>query len=475
MKLFSDKRYLLVLVIFLCLYLDFVLLTIVIPIFPSHLKKMGISGEEVGLLFSAKAILQIAANPVMGYITDKVGSKLPLMFSMAVLGVSTLTFAFGINHYWILLAARSVQGVASSGCMSAGMAYLALEFPYDKERGTVMGFVMSGIGIGVLTGPLLGSQLFALGGIQLPFFVVAGAVAFNVVLQVTYNVFYAGKPQRQKRQRTEQTSLLAGGYDSSDDYDEEEAAERPKEVPMKGILTLASDPFIILMVAAQVVANSVIAMLEPVVPMWLASEFGIKPSGTGLAWMALTIAYAFFNFIVGRFGHVIGRTTVMTIGMFGLGCIVPVLPLCTNIIQVVACLAGVGTFLSTVSVSTMPVLSLLVETRHSEKLFGSVYALSDVAVSLGFIFGPLLGTYLYETFNLWVVTLAFGGAAVLFAPFLMLMRWVNKDLEKHSKKKELQQQQRQTDTHNSMLIIQDGETHPRTTTATEQPSQKTKF
>lgn len=77
-----------------------------------------------------------------------------------------------------------MSGIASSGCMSAGMAYLASVFPDDKERGTAMGkgesgrgqkrrreiimtsvvlcfsgFVMSGIGIGVLTGPLLGSQL----------------------------------------------------------------------------------------------------------------------------------------------------------------------------------------------------------------------------------------------------------------------------------------------------------------------------
>lgn len=84
-----------------------------------------------------------------------------------------------------------------------------------------------------------------------------------------------------------------------------------------------------------------------------------------------------------------------------------------------------------------------------------------VRISLSFSFPVLL----------YCVPVGFGAAAVIFAPFLILMRCVNKDLEKHSKEKN----EKKSDVHNSMIVlnVQDGETTP--TSAFEQPSQKTHF
>lgn len=103
-----------VLIVLLGLLSDFMLLTIIIPFVPQLLSTPPPAGAGVysttmiGLLFSAKPIVQILANPFAGLLTDRVGPRRPLLGAVAVLAASTVCFAEG-RSYALLFAARAVQ------------------------------------------------------------------------------------------------------------------------------------------------------------------------------------------------------------------------------------------------------------------------------------------------------------------------------------------------------------------------------
>ena len=115
---------------------------------------------EVGFLLASKAIVQLLANPFIGFLTDKIGYKIPMVSGFLIMFISTIVFAFGPNYYWLLFA-RSFQGIGSSCASVAGMAVLAQSFPDYNERGNVMGIAISGgIALGVLIGPTFGGFMY---------------------------------------------------------------------------------------------------------------------------------------------------------------------------------------------------------------------------------------------------------------------------------------------------------------------------
>ena len=100
------------------------LTTVVVPILPPLLSKQGVSDNAVFMLFASKALVQILFNPMIGAMIDKRGPLRPVLWSLAVLAASTLSFALALVAYtaghlggWplytALLLSRGVQGVAS--------------------------------------------------------------------------------------------------------------------------------------------------------------------------------------------------------------------------------------------------------------------------------------------------------------------------------------------------------------------------
>ena len=63
-------------------------------------------------------------NPISGYIIDRIGYDLPMMFGLIVMFFSTLIFAVG-KSYSVLFMARSLQGVGSAFADTGGLSMIA--------------------------------------------------------------------------------------------------------------------------------------------------------------------------------------------------------------------------------------------------------------------------------------------------------------------------------------------------------------
>ena len=123
---------------------------------PIHTFRVGDSW--IGVLFSAKAIVQIVASPLTAKIVGRAGCRVVSSFSCGVLVVSTAVYASSGSNYWLALAARAVQGVGSSGILVAGQTGLSRTFGLAGKEGTLFSTATLGYAVGVLLGPTIGAN-----------------------------------------------------------------------------------------------------------------------------------------------------------------------------------------------------------------------------------------------------------------------------------------------------------------------------
>src|SRR6202042_2216177 len=139
----------------------------------------GVSAFVATLLGSVYSLMQFLFVPVWGRVSDRVGRRPVLLWSiagtsltMAGLGVS---LAWGSSVAW-LFAARIFGGIATANLGTAS-AYIAdITKPEDRAKG--MGLIGAAFGLGFILGPGLGGGLsrIAIGGRHgaVPCFVAAG-------------------------------------------------------------------------------------------------------------------------------------------------------------------------------------------------------------------------------------------------------------------------------------------------------------
>src|SRR5438093_9583164 len=160
-------------------FTDILAYSIAIPVLPDLSRKLGASPTTIGLLFASFGVTLLTVSIPMGAMSDRIGRKGPLVAGLVALAAATLLFAFADSLPW-LFAARLVQGAADAVTWVVGFALIADLYGPD-ERGRVMGMVMSGTGFALMVGPTLGGWLYEIGGIRLPFIVVAGLAGLAAI------------------------------------------------------------------------------------------------------------------------------------------------------------------------------------------------------------------------------------------------------------------------------------------------------
>src|ERR1035438_2370144 len=79
--------------VFLTVFLDLIGFGIVIPLFPFYVKSMGGSARTVGFLLSCFSFTQLVATPFLGRLSDRVGRRKVILFSLMGNVVSMVLFA----------------------------------------------------------------------------------------------------------------------------------------------------------------------------------------------------------------------------------------------------------------------------------------------------------------------------------------------------------------------------------------------
>ncbi|MDZ5610640.1 MFS transporter, partial [Bacillus pseudomycoides] len=153
-------------------------LGLVIPVLPTLMNELDISGSTVGYLVAVYAITQFITSPFSGKWVDQYGRKPTIILGLLIFAVSELLFGLGQNVY-VLFISRILGGFSNAFIFPAVTAFIA-DVTSTNERPKAMGYMSAAINTGVLIGPGIGGFLAEI-NMRMPFFVAALFGAFSVV------------------------------------------------------------------------------------------------------------------------------------------------------------------------------------------------------------------------------------------------------------------------------------------------------
>ncbi|WP_420213822.1 MFS transporter [Janthinobacterium fluminis] len=167
--------------ILVCVFIDMLGIGLVVPVLPILVGDF-VAGRDAqalwyGILAAVFGLLQFICMPMLGAISDRVGRRPVLMYSMAGMCLNFLATGWAPNLAGLFLG-RVIGGI-SSASMSVASAY-ASDISTRENRAKSFGKVGAAFGLGFICGPMLGGLLGSV-NLHLPFFVAAALSAANLV------------------------------------------------------------------------------------------------------------------------------------------------------------------------------------------------------------------------------------------------------------------------------------------------------
>jgi len=142
--------------LFLTVFLDLLGFGLVVPFLPRVARSHGGSDFVAALLMATFSSMQFVFIPLWGRLSDRVGRRPVLLWSMAAsaVGMTMLGMARSLP---MLFLARGWSGIATAN-ISVAQAYIAdVTAPETRARG--MGIIGIGFGLGFIIGPFVGGEL----------------------------------------------------------------------------------------------------------------------------------------------------------------------------------------------------------------------------------------------------------------------------------------------------------------------------
>ncbi|MGG4395080.1 MFS transporter [Paenibacillus thiaminolyticus] len=163
------------------IFIAFLGIGLVIPVMPSFMNMMHLSGKTMGYLVAVFAVAQLLMSPFAGRWVDRVGRKKIIITGLFLFSVSELVFGLAGNATMLYIS-RLLGGVSAAFITPGVTAYVA-DITSIQERPKAMGYVSAAISTGFIIGPGIGGFI-AEYGIRMPFFFAAGIAFFACILSV---------------------------------------------------------------------------------------------------------------------------------------------------------------------------------------------------------------------------------------------------------------------------------------------------
>lgn len=163
------------------LFIAFLGIGLVIPVLPTIMNELNLSGSVVGNLVAAFAIMQLITSPIAGRWADKYGRKKMIVAGLFIFSLSELLFGIG-KTVEVLFASRLLGGISAAFIMPAVTAFIA-DITTMATRPKALGYMSAAISTGFIIGPGLGGFLAEI-GTRVPFFTAAVFALIAAVLSM---------------------------------------------------------------------------------------------------------------------------------------------------------------------------------------------------------------------------------------------------------------------------------------------------
>ncbi|MCC0178725.1 MFS transporter [Waterburya agarophytonicola K14] len=163
--------------------------TIIIPLLYPYAKQFGLSDLQASLLTTAFALSQFFGTPILGKLSDRLGRKYILVFSLAGTVVANL-LASVAGVAWLLYVARMLDGLTGGNTSVASAVISDITTP--QQRPKAFGIFGATFRLGFVIGPVLSyfaQQMPTLPGVSslgMSFIVSAAIAAFASLLTLFF-------------------------------------------------------------------------------------------------------------------------------------------------------------------------------------------------------------------------------------------------------------------------------------------------
>ena len=178
--------------IFLTIFIDLVGFGLIIPVLPTYARQLHADDQTVGLLMASYSLMQFIFTPFWGRLSDRVGRRPILLFSLAASSIGYLIWGFS-SSLLMLFVARMVAGAGNAN-IAVAQAYVS-DVTTVENRAKGMGMVGAAFGLGFVLGPAIGGFCASFGLAMVGFV----AAAFSII-DFVLTFFMLPEPEKNRTQ-----------------------------------------------------------------------------------------------------------------------------------------------------------------------------------------------------------------------------------------------------------------------------------
>jgi MFS transporter, DHA1 family, tetracycline resistance protein len=380
------------LVLFLTVFIDLIGFGMVIPFLPFYAREYGATGRVVGAVVGIYSIMQFFFAPVWGRLSDRIGRRPVLLFSLTTTFAGYVLFAFA-HSLTALFVSRIIAGIGGANIGTAQAYITDSTEPDQRARG--MGLIGAAFGMGFILGPPLSGVLSHIGmshgfhGNLLP-----GLAAAGLSFSALAIGFFALKESRPP--------------------DLVPRSGRPPQFDPKVWRQIAHHPVLPWVMASLFLTALAVAGMETSVTLHARDRFHFRQMDMAYFFLFMGVIVAGIQGgLLGRLAKRFGEQTLIVAGSlaFTLGFMLIPSIYRTPLLYGVAALIAIGQGLC------QPSLITIVSKVAPESERGSLLGLATSAGSLARFFGPIVAGFLYDWAH---ADGAFYGGGLIMAAALMI-------------------------------------------------------
>jgi DHA1 family multidrug resistance protein-like MFS transporter len=313
-----------------------------------------------GIIFGANFLTAGLVSPIWGNLADKHGRKIMILRSGFFMSI-TMALTGLAGNLWQLLGLRLLNGLVG-GIVPASTALVASSVPKEKI-GWAQGMLQSFITAGSIMGPLFGGLLADSIGYRKIFFVTGGLLLVSTLV-IAFTVHEKFTPP----EKTERSSLR-------EDF---QMIFASKELPTLFFVT--------------VMIQFALFSIVPVLPIYILQLLGSESRvalWSGIVQAAMGIANVFAAPRLGRLGDQYGSQKVLLFCLLFAAVLFIPQGLVGAVWQLVLLRFLLGLSLG----GLLPSVNALLRRATPTHMVSRVYGYNNSFVSMGSLFGPILGGF----------------------------------------------------------------------------------
>jgi MFS family permease len=362
------------------------------PFFALYItKKFEVGMTQVGILLAVFSIFGFVGSFVGGALTDRLGRRGMIIFSLLTSAFSTLAMGF-VNSLQAFYLIAAISGIFSN---TGGPAYNAIvgDLLPEKKRATGFGILRVAFNVSAAIGPAIGGLLAARSYLAL---FVTDAIISTIVAFIVFFTIPETKPEL--KPGVEQESMGQS---------------------FKGYLAVFRDGAFVMFVLASILAWMVYMNFNTTLGVYLRDSHGIPETGYGALISMNAIMVVAFQFWITRKLEKFPSMLMMAAGtlLFSFGFAMYGFFDNYTWFIIAMVLVTIGEMI------TVPIANAEVINFAPENMRGRYNAMYGLAWSLPFMVGPYLAGLLMDNYNpdwLWYACGILGSIATI--NFLMLHR-----------------------------------------------------